>query len=852
MGEVYQALDTNLKRPVAIKVLPASVAADPDRMARFQREAEVLAVLNHPAIAQIYGLETSAGATALVMELVEGPTLAERIAMGPIPLDDALAIARQIADAIEAAHEQGIVHRDLKPANVKVRPDGSVKVLDFGLAKAIEPAAARHASSGQAGGLSPSMSPTITTPAMTQAGMILGTAAYMSPEQARGRPVDKRADVWAFGAVLFEMLTGRRAFPGDDITDTIVSVVSKEPDWSALPASTPRGLRALMGRCVVKDPRNRLRDIGDARIALAEVQNEPASSAVTPELPRPSRRRERVLATVALLFALTTAGALLRPMFAPGPPTPSTVRFEVLPPEGMLLGNGSVLLSPDGRRLAFVAGSTSSRVIAVRSFDSSTTQPLAGTEFTASGPFVFFWSGDSQHIGYFADGKLKKISVTGGSPQVICTLPASRGIGGYQGTWSQDGVILFSATGADVTRIFRVPAAGGQPVAVGEADSAKPESAGYPSFLPDGRHYLAWNERQSAAYVGTLDSNERRPLPGVTSPAAYSSSGYLMFIRESSIVAQPFDLDRLQLSGNAVTVAEVVPGLPSPSLTGAVAYRPGVSADTQLVWFDRTGKRLSVESLTGSLQAPNLSRDGKRLAIERTDVSGTDVWVVDLVRGTSTRLTDDPAADIRPVFSRDGSRVAFTRTDAIYQKASSGTGPEERLADGETTDWSPDGRFISFINDGDLFALPLFGDRKPIPLVETKGNDRRGRFSPDGKWIAYESDFSSRLEVYVQQFPPTADRVQVSATGGGSAYWRNDGKELFFNSADGKIMSVEVTPGSTFQASAPRVVFEVDGIVNNGRFVASPDGQRFLLPLRTQQASQGIAVILNWASGLKK
>jgi len=847
MGEVYRALDTNLKRPVAIKLLPASVASDADRLARFQREAEVLALLNHPNIAQIHGLETSTGVTALVMELVEGPTLAERIAQGPIPVEEALPIARQIADALEAAHEQGIVHRDLKPANVKVRADGSVKVLDFGLAKAIEPASALRASAGQVGGLTPSMSPTITSPAMTQAGVILGTAAYMSPEQARGKPVDKRADVWAFGVVLFEMLTGRRAFPGEDITDTIVSVVSKEPDWKALPASTPPALRSLMGRCVVKDPRNRLRDMGDARIALADVRHEPAWPADRADGSRSSPRRERVLAAVALLFAFTTIFAFLRPLFAPAPPLPPTVRFEVLPPKGMTVASGPTLLSPDGRRLAFVAASPSSRAIAVRSLDSSTAQVLAGTETTAAAPLTFFWSDDSQQIAYFADGKLRKIPATGGPSQVICTLPAAHS---YMGTWSKDGVILFGAGGENSNTLFRVQASGGQPVPITQP-GAKPEYLDVPSFLPDGRHYLAWNGSEAAAYVGSLDSNERRPLPGVTSPATYSSGGYLIFGREGSVVAQHFDLGRLQLSGDVLQIAEAAQDLPSASTTGALAYRPGIVTDSQLVWLDRTGNRLSVESLTGSLQAPNLSRDGKRLAIERTDASGTDVWVIDLVRGTNTRLTDDPGDDSRPVFSQDGTRVAFTRGHGIFQKSSSGTGPEERLADGETTDWSPDGQFISFIKDGQLWALPLAGDRKPMALVETKGNDRRGRFSPDGRWIAYESDFSGRLEVYVQQFPPTAERVQVSANGGGSAYWRSDGKELFFRAPDGKIMVVDVTPGSTFQVSAPRVLFNVDGVINNGRFVVSPDGQRFLLPIRTQGQAEGITVILNWASGLK-
>ncbi len=844
MGQVWRAHDTKLNRDVALKILPDSFASDRDRLARFEREAQVLASLNHPNIAHLYGVEEEGQTRALVMELVKGPTLADRIEGGSIPLADVLSIARQIAEALEAAHEQGIVHRDLKPANVKVREDGMVKVLDFGLAKALDPTSASGADVNN--------SPTFTANA-TQMGMILGTAAYMSPEQAKGKVVDKRADIWAFGVVLYEMLAARTMFSSENVSETLAQVILKDPDWGTLPPATPRALRDLLRRCLVRDPRNRLRDIGDARIAIHEAEKEAAAPAVHPETTAASRRRERVLGAAALLFMLTTAGVLVRSTLAPEPAL-ETVRFDVFPPGTNTASAVRWLeLSPNGRHLAF-STTVPSRGIFVRSLDSPTARLVASD--VASGPApLFFWSGDSQHIGYFAEGKLKRVSVAGGPAQAICNLPPALN---YTGTWSADGVILFGAATREGTTIWRVSAAGGQPARL-HADGSPLQQAFFPTFLPDSRHYLAMaptGEGQTAeAFVGVLDSTERRPLAGVASSPRYSSAGYLLFVREGSLVAQPFDIDRLQLSAEPVVIAENLfdaVGQFSASLTGALAYRStGAFRDSPLVSFDRTGQQLRSESLTGSLQAPSLSRDGKRVAIERTDSSGSDVWVIDLVRGTNTRLTDEPGSDIRPVLSPDGDRVAFARRNVIYLKSSSGTGTEERLIEGEVTDWSPDGRFISFIGEGDLWTVPLDGDRTPTRLVQTKGNDRRARFSPDGKWIAYESDFSGRFELYVQRFPPTAERMQVSVNGGGSAYWRSDGRELFFTASDQTIMAVDVTPGSSFQAGTPRKLFDVPGVINNRRFVATPDGQRFLVPVQKAEALP-ITVVLNWAAGVSK
>jgi Tol biopolymer transport system component len=542
------------------------------------------------------------------------------------------------------------------------------------------------------------------------------------------------------------------------------------------------------------------------------------------------------------------------------------VRFDVYPPGA---NDTTVVrwieLSPDGRHLAF-STTLPSRAIFVRSLDAPTVRLLADADVAggldasaaqslrSAAPF-FFWSPDGQFIAFFSEGKLKRVPAGGGPAHVICNLPPALN---YTGTWSKDGVILFGAGTQEGTTIWRVAAAGGQPALLHESKAATPDQAFFPIFLPDGRHYLAMapkDARTSEAFVGELESTERQPLPGVMSSPRYSSAGYLLFVRQGSLVAQPFDVDRLQLTGEPVSVVENLVdavGQFSASMTGALAYRTaGGLGESPLVSFDRAGRQRRSESLTGRLQAPSLSRDGRRVAIERTNASGTDVWTIDLVRGTHTRLTDDAAPDTRPVFSPDGAKVAFTKGGAIYLKSSSGTGTEDRLIEGEVTDWSPDGRFISFIRNGDLWAVAVDGERTPMPIAQTKNNDRRGRFSPDGKWIAYESDFSGRFEIYVQRFPPTADRVQVSVNGGGSAYWRADGKELFFSVTDQSIMAVDVTPGASFQVGTPHKLFDVPGLIHNGRFVVTADGQQLLVPLQKPEPLP-ITVVLNWAAGLNK
>jgi eukaryotic-like serine/threonine-protein kinase len=850
MGEVYRATDSHLKRAVAIKVLPASVASDADRLARFQREAEVLAALNHPNIAAIYGLEKTPDLTALVIELVEGEDLSAMIGRGPIAVADALPMAKQIADALEAAHEQGIIHRDLKPQNIKVRTDGTVKVLDFGLAKALD----ANTSGATADAMN---SPTLTNRA-TQMGVIIGTAAYMAPEQARGRAVDTRADIWSFGVVLYEMLTGRRAFEGDDISITLASVLKEDVHWGALPKNLSSPIQRLLRRCLEKDPRRRLQAIGEARITIEDVIAGPGREASDAPQSAPLQSGGLAWKIAAGLLAATAValGIVAVQHVREQAPVMDVVRFPIAAPEGS--GAGQPTVSPDGRQVAFVASAT--RQLWVHSLESAVSWPLPGTEGVGS---HLFWSPDSRYIAFRRDRKLQKIAVAGGRPELIADLP-----GDFSGgTWGREGVIVFGGSQG----LMQVPEAGGTATILIPLDpSQTDDQLGLPTFLPDGRRfvYSRWpfDPARIETYLGSLDPAQARKrlqdaIGVVLGYAASPDPGlvYLLLGRPGALSAHAFDLRRLETTGDAIRIAAAVDAeelrFASTSTTGVLAYEtPGAPGKFQLTWFDRTGKTLGTESLAGDLQAPNLSRDGQRLAIERRDGGNSDIWVIDLSRGTTTRVTTDPGHDIRPVLSPDGSRVAFSRGGIFYQKSANGAGEEERLGDGQTMDWSPDGRFISFFRDLDLWALPLFGDRTPILVAGGKFNERRGRFSPDGKWIAYESNVSGRFEIYLQSFPPEADRVQtISVNGGDSAYWRGDGKELFFHAPDDHIMAVDIRSGPAPAPGVPRALFRLPADVNNGRFVTTPDGQRFLVPLEVQKPTPGeMMIMLNWLHALQR
>jgi serine/threonine protein kinase len=841
MGVVYRAADSKLGRDVALKFLSEEFRANSERLARFQREARVLASLNHPNIAALYGFEESG--PALVMELVEGPTLAEHIATGPLPLSEVLLIARQIASALEYAHEHGVIHRDLKPANIKITSDGQVKVLDFGLAKAFTPDS-----------LSPtqSSSPTLSLEA-TQAGIVMGTAAYMSPEQAKGKAVDRRADIWAFGAVVFEMLTGNRVFAGETASEIMAHVMLKEPIWETLPASTPPRLRTLLRRCLTRDPQKRLQSMGDARIEIEETPNDSAEPESPPIPARSSRRRELIWAALAMVLLLTTGELIRREWNRQDSEARPMVRFDVLPPDGwkMRVTPGQPL-SPDGRKIAFIANNGPG-VLWIRTLDSPGPRAVRGTE----GILRFYWSPDSQSIAFVTASTVQKVLIEGGDPQVILNQP------GRDVAWSPDGVILVSGNGP----LTRVSENGGQPAEETKLDKSRNEiQHDYPHFLPDGRHYLflaraGESPQDRSVYVGTLGSDERHPLPGLVTDTRYSTTGHVVFLRDGMLMAQAFDDKQFQLSGEAspITKPFAPPGAVtanySLSRDGGMAYASlEESSETRFVWFGRDGNELRIEPVKGILQAPNLSNDGKRVVFERADAGGkADIWSLDLARGTEMRLTFN-GDGVRPVFSPDGSQVVFRRlvgnTNVIFRKSSSGTGTEERLAEGEPTDWSPDGQHILFIRDGDLWALSL-ADRVATRFATGKGNDRRGRFSPDGKWVAYESDESGRFEVYVQNFPTGGNRWQVSANAGGSAWWRSNGTELFFYSFnDQKIMTVALKPGSTSQASPPRELFTVPGVIPNGRFIASRDGESFLLPVQ-QEPRLTLSVILNWPTLLK-
>ena len=840
MGVVYRATDRTLGRHVALKFLSDEFAADSTRVARFEREARVLASLNHPHIAAVYGFEESGPASALVMELVDGSTLSERILNGPIPVNDVLMIARQIAEGLEYAHEHGIVHRDLKPANIKITSDGQVKILDFGLAKALSP----DTSSALV-----SASPTLSLGA-TQAGVLLGTAAYMSPEQAKGKAVDRRTDIWAFGLVVSEMLTGRRVFVGETAAETLAQVMLQEPRLDALPPTTPPRLRALVQRCLTREPRSRLQSMGDARIEIEQIPHDSAVTEVSPSSHPATRGRERALAAAALILLVATAFLAIRTWRAPVSAAP-IVRFEVPAPDGVRMRPApGEPLSPNGRMLAFVGSTGSSTpTIWVRPLESSTAQAIRGTE----GVLRFYWSHDSRHIVFVTANNIQKVPVTGGDPQILVNQP------GRNVASSPQGVLLISGDGP----LLRVSDTGGQAVPESELDASRKEVRhDYPHFLPDGRHYLftARTQQGGMVYVGTLGSKDRQPLPGLATDTAYSDTGHLVFLREGRLFAQPFDVDSRTLSGEAVPLTprfaaeNALTANFSVSADRSIAFlQTGEDSPTRLVWFDRSGKELSQEPVSGSPEAPNLSLDGTRVAFERGEPNGkVDIWSLDLGRGTDMRLTFDGASE-RPVFSPDGSRFAFVRSRSesaeIYQKAAGGTGPEERLVKGEPTDWSPDGRHLLFIRGGDLWAWS-FSDRTETKVAGGTGNDRRGRFSRDGKWVAYESDESGQFEVYVQNFPPTANRWQVSANGGGSAWWSSDGKELFFYALDRKLVAVDVTLGRTFEAGRPRELFLVPGLIANGRFVASLDGQRFLLPLQKENPLS-LSIILNGMAALR-
>jgi len=880
MGEVYRARDARLKRDVALKILPASFAADPERLARFEREAQALAALNHPNIAAIYGFEESAttGGTserALVLELVEGETLAERIARGRVPSAEALTMARQIAAALEAAHEQGIVHRDLKPANIKVTPDGVVKVLDFGLAKLADQSAgsrlqdpayaANRRDSSLAPTIAASMSPTMTSPALTTgAGMMLGTAAYMSPEQARGRATDKRADIWAFGVVLYEMLTGRRAFAGDSVTETAGAVIHKELDLSALPPDVPPAVRTVLRRSLQKDPQQRVRDMGDVRLALDGAFASDAPAAAPATIRRGHRFVE--LAAVGLLAALA-AGTAVWWFTRTEPPVRYPIRVDVAAPERM---GPFVEMSPDGRHIAFVAANASnSPRLWIHSLESGQSREIANAGTVGTPPF---WSPDSRWLAFASEGKLKRIDIAGGPPEVVCDVANLIG-----GTWTSGNIILF----ADIAKkgIMQVPATGGTPVQRTLIDEKRGEGGDFlPWALPDGRHFLYFKgagANLAGIYIGSIDvepaAQDRTRLLATGQNVAYvppldsETMGYLLFLREGLLTAQPFDVEKRQLRGEPRTIVEQVGrnqifGSFGVSATGTLAYRRASSDTGSIVLVGRDGKpTATIASNIRSAYNPRLSPDGRSLAVV---VSG-DVWRYDLDGRPPIKVTFD-GRHFSPLWSRDGQRVIteYSGQNQLSAFPSDGSG-------GTPQQTSPKGHFHphAFTPDGneiiaarlemggamvDLVRFPARADGQVQTIVATPaGEGMGGWLSPDGRWLAYSSESTGRSEIWVRPFPGPGAAVRISSNGGTEPVWARNAKELFYIEGGG-MMAVAVEAGAAFNFKPAVRLFESTyaRAEQPPSYDVTPDGH-FVMIKPDDAGDRPISVILNWQERLR-
>jgi Tol biopolymer transport system component/predicted Ser/Thr protein kinase len=861
MGIVYLGRDTRLDRLVAIKVLPDAFAHDAERLARFEREARMLASLTHPNVAGIYGVEESAGHRFLVLEYVEGETLAERLARGPLPVDETIEAGRQIAAALEAAHESGIVHRDLKPGNVKLTPAGEIKVLDFGLARG--------------GGAAPasdpglSASPTVAATAMTSAGVILGTAAYMSPEQARGRAVDRRTDIWSFGCVLYECLTGRQAFGGETVSDMIALILQGEPDWKALPANVPPHLRALMERCLTKDPKKRLRDIGEARLLLeggaASLVSGAGVSAAGASPRGVSTRLPWTVAAAATIVALTFGGLWL---WTPRPAGPAhRVSLEIPTTSYAAREPVNVALSEDGSQLAVSAvDSVGSAQIWMRALDD-----LQGRMIPATDDGVLpFWSPDGRYLAFSTQDKLKKVDLRGGRPEVLCDI-ASYGRGG---SWSPRGVIVFS--GGAEGPIFKVSEDGGAPEPATTLDSAETGHR-FPRFLPDGRHFLfaAMPPRQSQfeIYVGSIDSPSRRRLMTADGTPVYVDPGYLIYTRNGRVVAHRFDAGRQRLEGAPVVLRDEpdrTDFLGAPSITagrrGGLGYFAARTPRTRLAWADLRGGSTDLPMSPSNFETVWLSPDGRRAAVVRaTSPTSSDLWLLTMDRYVLTRLTYSPGRVDRVVWSPDGKRVAFAndrngRWD-LFEKVVDDAAPEKPiLVSGSLikypSDYTSDGATLIFEQLGertgwDVFQMRLEGDRTPQPLVVTSYDEQNARVSPDGRWLAFASNESGRTEIHVQGYAAPGRRQQVSSQGGVFPIWRADGGRLMFIAVAGPT-SVEVTEsGNEIRFGPARQAAIRPGTIHGSLM---PDLQRALLilPADSGPVRDDLTLVLNWRTELKQ
>jgi serine/threonine protein kinase len=870
MGEVYRAFDERLGREVAIKVVPTAYADDQDRLRRFEQEARAASALNHPNILSIFDVGQHNGTPYVVSELLEGETLHKRIDGTPLSQRRAIRYALQIAHGLAAAHAKGIIHRDLKPDNIFITTDERVKILDFGLAKLTQP------------DFTQTQSNIVTRRVETDPGSVMGTVSYMSPEQLKGEDVDQRSDIFSLGAVLYEMLAGQSPFYRESVAETMSAILKEDPpDLSHTNKTVSQDFERLINHCLEKNPELRFYSASDLAFALDAIPTSANTAAMsaqtvaTSEL-RPPRitRRQMIfgaVAAIAVIAAIALAVVLALSYSRQAPTEVHTVRFFINPPEKASFGPFAI--SPDGQHLAFVASDASGKAsLWVRPLDSPIAQPLSGTE-DAIYPF---WSPDSRFIGFFAGGKLKKIELSGGTVQTLCSAAIPRG-----GSWSSSGVIVFGPSPNEP--LYQVKETGGPASPLTKLEPSRQEASHrWPFFLPDGRHFLysvLGGPQSQGIYVTSLDGKDTRRLLNISSSIAmYAAPGYLLFRHDATLMGQVFDLNKLQLSGDAFPVAEQV-GFDlstfqtyfSVSQTGVLTYSAATGGKTQLTWVDRGGKELGLIGQPANYIRPSLSPDGKRVAVDGSDSQGNrDVWLLDLASGNSTRFTFDPAQDLFAVWSPDGSRIVFGSDREgprnLYQRSAKGAGKEERLLKSDfnayPVDWSHDGKYIAYvINDPktkiDVWVLPLFGDQKPFPFANTQASERGARFSPDGKWLAYVSDESGVPQIYVETFPSSGGKWQVSSSGGYHLAWRHDGKELFYVAADRKMMAVDIKgEGASFEAGPPKPLFELRVPTFTGsqaQFAVTPDGQKFLIAnTHGENKSEPITVALNWTANLKQ
>ena len=859
MGVVFRGRDSRLQRDVALKLLPDHFANDADRLPRFEREAQVLASLNHPNIAQIYGLEQANGSTCIVMEMVEGETLEEKLKHGPLPVDEAVGIAKQIADALAVAHERGIVHRDLKPANIKLTRAGTVKVLDFGLAKALGPGPSDLNATTAA-----------TFAGGSVAGVIVGTPGYMSPEQARGKDVDSRTDIWAFGCVLFEMLTGRQAFSGETVTDVLANIVTTPPDLDLLPKSTPAAIRLLLTSTLNKNSSQRLQHIGDTRLFLDGPLAVPTT---TPVVTASRRPRATALLLAALAIVVVGAGIFAALALRPAPEPAVTMRFEIALPDLV----GTPLVSPDGKWISYATQPTNGKRVAwIRAIGSDNAQQIPGSE-NINGTI---WSPDSRRLATLADGTLRMFDLASGSSRPLGTVGTLRGA-----SWNREGVLLLARLSDNI--IVRMSDSGGDVTPVTELDGGRKETIhGLPVSLPDNQHFLyvsvAGKAEDSGIFRASLDGNESPTRviaiqPNGFNGMAYVPSGHLLYINEGRLSAQRVDATG-QPQGNPIVVADNVDGNFSASDTGVLFYHKAAPrAGRQLLWFSRDGKSLGQVGVEANYGNVDISPKGDRAAVDIVTNGNQDIWVVDLERSVAQPITFDPGRDWTASWSPDGSRLAFASTRSstagttkIYEKSSTGTGTETVLPAGDASsipvNWSSDGKYIVFsrlrqfgnTSGYDTWVLPTFGDRKPAPLLETGFDKFQARVSPNSNLVAYSTNESGTYQIVVQTFPDASGgKWQITADGGVEPKWRRDGRELYYLNLEGKLMSVAIG-GPAFTAGRPVELFQTPLIVNRAqptrdrRYDISPDGRFLMVIPSATGAATPYSVIVNWTSGLNQ